>query len=171
MIRRVSPKSLRHAGRYTLAVGIAALITASPSAARPNGSNRRTVVNFHRSVEVPGAVLGPGKYVMKLVDVTAQRRVVQFTNEGESHVFTSAYVIPTYRSRVSSDTNLTFYEAPAGRPQALRTWYYPGESHGQEFVYPHGRISQIRVIKPDTAILSARSHVAPVPAAVLPEPV
>jgi len=114
---------------------------------------------------------------MKLVDLTSQHRAVQFTNERESHVFATAMAIPAYRTRVTGETALTFYEAPVGQPQALRTWYYPGDSDGQEFIYPHGRVSQISAVPrnivprnttPDTVGTRREAEAAPV---APPEPV
>src|SRR5271166_5274290 len=34
---------------------------------------------------------------------------------------------------------MTFYEVPAGQPQPVRAWFYPGDLYGQEFVYPKDR--------------------------------
>lgn len=31
---------------------------------------------------------------------------------------------------------MTFRERPAGQPEALRAWFYPGRNWGEEFVYP-----------------------------------
>src|ERR1035438_5417571 len=31
---------------------------------------------------------------------------------------------------------MTFRERPAGEPEALRAWFYPGRNWGEEFVYP-----------------------------------
>lgn len=31
---------------------------------------------------------------------------------------------------------ITFTERPAGEPEALRAWFYPGRNWGEEFVYP-----------------------------------
>jgi hypothetical protein len=31
---------------------------------------------------------------------------------------------------------ITFSERPAGEPEALRAWFYPGKNWGEEFVYP-----------------------------------
>lgn len=167
-------KRIQHSwiARFSLALGLAAALAASASVARANAWDKRTTVNFDQSVEVPGAVLGPGKYVMKVVDLTSQHRAVQFTNERENHVFATALAIPAYRTRVTNDTVLTFYEAPVGQPQALRTWYYPGDSDGQEFVYPHGRISQISAVPRGTTpnTLGTRNEAAPAPAAP-PDPV
>jgi hypothetical protein len=34
---------------------------------------------------------------------------------------------------------VTFTERPAGEPEALRAWFYPGRNWGEEFVYPKAR--------------------------------
>ena len=34
---------------------------------------------------------------------------------------------------------ITFTERPAGEPEALRAWFYPGRNWGEEFVYPKAK--------------------------------
>jgi len=36
-----------------------------------------------------------------------------------------------------------FAERPAGTPQAIRAWFYPGETIGNEFVYPRSQAMRI----------------------------
>ena len=38
---------------------------------------------------------------------------------------------------------VTFRERPAGEPEALRAWFYPGKRWGEEFVYPKARAIQL----------------------------
>lgn len=102
--------------------------------------DKKTTVNFSQPVEVPGYVLQPGKYVMKLVSLPADRHIVQFTNERENRVYATAAAVPAYRNEVTGKTVISFYEVPAGQPEAIRNWYYPGDNFGQEFVYPAGRL-------------------------------
>jgi len=122
----------------TMAAGCAALMALAAPAAHASAWDKKTTVNFSRPVEVPGAVLPPGKYVMKLVDIASARNIVQITNERENHVFSTSFTIPVYRSEPAEQTLLAFYEAPAGQPEALKTWYYPGDELGRQFVYPKG---------------------------------
>ena len=103
--------------------------------------DKRTIVTFSGAVEVPGTVLQPGRYIMKLVDTPGDRHIVQFSNERENHVFATVIAIPAWRQNPSATSIFTFYEAPVGQPQAMRTWYYPGDNFGQEFVYPKDRLS------------------------------
>ena len=103
--------------------------------------DKRTTVTFSGAVEVPGTVLQPGRYIMKLVDSPADRHIVQFSNERENHVFATVLAIPAWRQNPSDHSIFTFYEAPVGQPQAMRTWFYPGDNSGQEFVYPKERLA------------------------------
>src|SRR6185295_7111331 len=36
-----------------------------------------------------------------------------------------------------------FAESPAGAPRAVKVWFYPGETAGYEFVYPHSQALKI----------------------------
>jgi hypothetical protein len=121
-------------------LGAALLFTASANA---QVWNKRTILTVHQPIEVPGAVLEPGKYVMKLVDSPSNRHIVQFMNDREDRVLSTVLAIPNYRMQPSGDTQLSFYEMPAGQPEALRAWFYPGDNYGQEFVYPKSRAIRI----------------------------
>jgi hypothetical protein len=155
--------------RFSLALGFATALAASTSVARADAWDKKTTVSFSQAVEVPGYVLQPGKYVMKLVDMPADRHVVQFMNERENHVYAAAMAIPAYRTEVTDRTIITFYEARAGQPDPMRYWYYPGDNFGQEFVYPKGHLSEIAAVTNEAtpAAFDTRSHatLSPVAAA------
>jgi len=108
-----------------------------------DAGNKKTSVTFREPVEVPGAVLPPGKYVMKLLDSPSNRHVVQIAGADEKRVYSTILAIPDYRPRPADRTVLIFYEMPAGQPQVLRAWFYPGDSHGQGFAYPRRRAIEI----------------------------
>jgi hypothetical protein len=38
---------------------------------------------------------------------------------------------------------MTFRERPAGEPEALRAWFYPGRQWGEEFVYPKAKAIEL----------------------------
>jgi len=105
--------------------------------------NKKTIVDFPSSVEVPGAVLQPGKYVMKLVDSQSNRHIVQISNAREDHVFATILAIPNYRQEPADKTVLTFYEVRGGQPEPLKAWFYPGDNYGQEFAYSKRRAREI----------------------------
>jgi hypothetical protein len=108
-----------------------------------DAGNKKTTVTFPEPVEVPGAVLPPGKYVMKLLDSPSNRHVVQIAGEDEKRIYSTILAIPDYRPRPADRTVLTFYEMPAGQPQVLRAWFYPGDTYGQGFAYPRRRAIEI----------------------------
>jgi hypothetical protein len=111
------------------------LLTLVPSA-KADQWNKRTIITVGEPIQVPGKVLQPGKYVMKLMDSPANRHIVQIFNEREDELQTTVLAIPNYRLQPTGETQLGFWETPAGQPKALRAWFYPGDNFGQEFAYP-----------------------------------
>jgi hypothetical protein len=107
--------------------------------------NRKTVITFSGPVEIPGVhlagwdVLPAGTYVFKILDSQSDRHVVQIFNKEETKVLAAILAIPNYRLRAADKTVMTFRERPAGEPEALRAWFYPGRNYGEEFVYPKAK--------------------------------
>ena len=152
----------------SLILGFAALIAASTAVTHADAWDKKTTVSFSQAVEVPGSVLAPGTYVMKLVNLPAERHVVQFMNEQEDRVYAAALAIPAYRTEVTDHTVITFYEARAGVPDPIHYWYYPGDNFGQEFVYPKEHLAEIAFVAreaPPTALVTRNQVLAPEAAA------
>ena len=105
--------------------------------------NKKTIITITEAVQVPGAILEPGKYVMKLLDSPSDRHIVQIFNEREDHVYTTILAIPNYRLQPTGKTEFQWWETPAGQPKAMRAWFYPGDNFGQEFAYPKSTAMQI----------------------------
>src|SRR5579863_2847922 len=104
--------------------------------------NRKTVITFSGPVEVPGVGqhnLPAGTYVFKILDSLSDRHIVQIFNQDETQVLTTILAIPNYRLKPTDKTVITFRERPAGEPEALRAWFYPGRNWGEEFVYPKSK--------------------------------
>jgi len=98
--------------------------------------NKRTIITVNEPLAIPGKVLEPGKYVMRLVDSPADRHIVQVFNENETQLQTTILAIPNYKVDSASKTEFSYWEMPAGQPRALKAWFYPGDNTGQEFAYP-----------------------------------
>jgi hypothetical protein len=117
--------------------------------ARADDWNRKTVITFSGPVEIPGVhlkgwgVLPAGTYVFKIVDSQSDRHIVQIFSADEKTVYATILAIPNYRLKATSKTVITFRERPAGEPEALRAWFYPGKNWGEEFVYPKSVAIQI----------------------------
>lgn len=108
--------------------------------------DRKTVITFSGPVEVPGVgaqILPAGTYVFRILDSSSDRHIVQILNQDETHVYTTILAIPNYRLKATDKTTITFRERPAGEPEALRAWFYPGREWGEEFVYERPKAIQL----------------------------
>ena len=123
-----------------------AFLAFSPSV-KADGWNKKTVVTFSQPVEIPGGIVLPaGTYVIKLLDSLSNRHIVQIFNEDQTHIYATILAIPNWRLDVTDKTVMTFGERAAGDPQAIRSWFYPGDNFGQEFVYPKRRAVELAKI-------------------------
>jgi hypothetical protein len=110
--------------------------------AKADDWNRKTVMTFSGPVEIPGVhlvgwgVLPAGTYVFKILNSQSDRHIVQIFSQDEKTVYATILAIPNYRLKATDKTVVTFRERPAGEPEALRAWFYPGRNWGEEFVYP-----------------------------------
>jgi hypothetical protein len=124
-------KSLIMPGVFALALLAAAL---APSA-KADEWNKKTVITVHGgALQIQGKTLEPGKYVLKLLDSQSDRRILQVFNANETKLETTILANAAYRFEPAGRTAFTFYEMAVGQPPALRTWFYPGDNFGLEFV-------------------------------------
>jgi len=119
---------------FAATLGLAGLVLTP--AAMADQWNKKTIITINEAVQVPGKVLQPGKYVMKLMESPSNRHIVQIFNEREDQLQTTVLAIPNYRLQPTGKTEFQWWETPAGHPKALRAWFYPGDNFGQEFAYP-----------------------------------
>jgi hypothetical protein len=131
------------------ALCIAALATISAPTAKADEWNRKTTITFSGPVEIPGVhlkgwgVLPAGTYVFKILDSLSDRHIVQIFNKDETTIYATILAIPNYRLKATDKTVVTFRERPAGQPEALRAWFYPGMNWGEEFVYPKAKALEL----------------------------
>lgn len=132
------------------AVGCMALMgTLFAPGVKADDWNRKTVITFSGPVEIPGVhltgwgVLPAGTYVFKILDSASDRHIVQIFNKDETTIYATILAIPNYRLKATDKTVMTFRERPAGQPEALRAWFYPGRNWGEEFVYPKAKAVEL----------------------------
>jgi hypothetical protein len=104
--------------------------------------NKETKFEFSAPVQVPGKVLEAGKYVFKLADSDSDRNIVQIFSEdanGDQKLVTTVLAIPAYRTTAPDEPIVQFEERPSGSPEAIHTWFYPGDNTGWGFVYHKGQ--------------------------------
>jgi hypothetical protein len=132
--------------RVGIALCLAVLCVLVVPTAMADDWNKKTVITFSGPVEVPGVGqhnLPAGTYVFKILNSQSDRHIVQIFNQDETQVLTTILAIPNYRLKTTDKTTITFRERPAGKPEALRAWFYPGRSWGEEFVYDKSRALEL----------------------------
>ena len=151
-----------------------ALMAAMVSPMTADEWNKETKLEFSGPVEVPGKVLTPGKYVFKLADSESNRNIVQIFSEdanGEQKFVTTILAISDYREQTPEKTIIQFEERPSGSPEAIHSWFYPGDNTGWQFVYPKGERTQMSNAMPAADVPAPASDATPAPAvAAAPAP-
>ncbi|HTO76433.1 MAG TPA: LPXTG cell wall anchor domain-containing protein [Thermoanaerobaculia bacterium] len=129
----------RRFGFSFLAAAAAAFLSVS---ARADTAWRSPLV-IGEPTEIPGTVLQPGRYLVRVLDTQETRKVVQFMNADESAVIATVMGIPDYRVETAQRNEFVYFQRAEGAPQALKSWRYPGNSFGIEFVYPKAEAVQL----------------------------
>ena len=118
-----------------LALGSLLLCATLAPSSKADDWNKKTIVTFNDAVEIPGQVLPAGTYVFQLADNSSYRHIVQIWSADQDQLLATILAIPSIRLETPNRTIFEFDERPSDSPMALRYWFYPGESTGQEFVY------------------------------------
>lgn len=124
---------------------VAAILAFGISAAPAHADewNKLTYLTFSSPVALPGVSLPAGTYRFELMDPDMSRRVIRVSSQDGSKTYGIFLSISDQRMEPANDPVVLFREMPAGLPQAVRAWFYPGETHGYEFVYPHDQATKI----------------------------
>jgi hypothetical protein len=100
-----------------------------------NTIDKKTIVTFGESVEIPGMVLQPGTYVFELANSPSYRNIVQVFDK-DQHLLTTFLAISDYRLEPTDKTMIQLEGREASPAEAIHSWFYAGESDGLEFIYP-----------------------------------
>jgi hypothetical protein len=68
--------------------------------------------------------------------------------------------ISAQRPKPSDDAELRFLENPAGQPAAVKTWWYPGNSIGREFIYPKSQARRLAQATNQTVLTTQAENVS-----------
>ena len=157
--------------KVMLVLGLAILGAVLPRAVADEW-DQKTVFTFSGPVAIPGQVLPAGTYIFKLADSPSDRNIVQVFSKDERHLFGTFLAIPDYRLQPAGRTIITFEERPAGSPEAVKAWFYPGENYGHDFVYPKPKALELAKVN-NTPVPSMPAELAPntlQPATTMQEP-
>jgi hypothetical protein len=136
----------------TCAVALAVLVAAAP--ARADEWNKKTFLTFSGPVQVPGVTLPAGTYTFQLADLSGNRHVVQIFDKDMKKVYTTILAVPDQRLEPTDKPVVLFSEQPAGTPPAIKAWFYPGDTIGDEFVYPKRQAVEIARATHQTVLAS-----------------
>jgi hypothetical protein len=116
------------------AVAVFVCLMAAPAAAQP--LDKRTVFTFSGPITLPGVTLPAGQYLFRLADPNSSSKVVQVLNADGTKPYGLFFTLSAERFEPASTPEVRFMETASGTPAAVRTWWYPGERTGYEFIYP-----------------------------------
>ena len=133
--------------RLTISACAAAMLTAMsamPARAQGGPMDARTEFTFNQPVELPNVTLPPGTYIFRFVDATTGKRVMQVqAKDAGNKNYGMFMTISAQRPKASDNAELRFLETPAGQPAAVKTWWYPGNTIGREFIYPKSQARRL----------------------------
>jgi LPXTG-motif cell wall-anchored protein len=118
--------------------------------------NKKIEFEFAAPVQIPGHLLAPGKYVFELMDTAfSDRNMVQIFSEdsnGKETLIATIETVSDTTPNTPEKATIHFEERSSGAPEAIHSWYYPGDDTGWEFVYPKGQSLEANVsTAPDLA--------------------
>ena len=116
------------------AVAVFVCLVAAPVSAQP--LDKRTLFTFSGPVTLPGVTLPAGQYLFRLADPNSSSKVVQVLNADGTKPYGLFFTIPAERLEPAASPEVHFMETASGTPAAIRTWWYPGERRGYEFIFP-----------------------------------
>jgi len=126
----------------------AAMVSVSANAGAQGPRNQDTFFTFSQAVELPKTTLPAGTYLFQLMDSDSNRHIVKVMSQDRKQLHATLLAIPYYSNdRPSDDPQVRFMETPAtaraAAANAIKIWFYPGNSVGHEFIYPREQAMRI----------------------------
>jgi hypothetical protein len=136
--------------KAALACVASAMLVLPLSAGAQGPVNQDTFFTFSQAVELPGTTLPAGRYFFQLADSPSNRHIVKVMSEDRKQIHATLLAIPFYSTERPTDKpDVRFMETPAqasggaAGTNAIKIWFYPGNSTGHEFIYPRSQAMRI----------------------------
>ena len=120
--------------RFACAVALVAGMSVATALAQT--PDKRTLFTFSGPVAMPGVTLPAGQYLFRLADPNTSANVVQVLSADGTKPYGMFFSLPSERFEAASKPEVRFMETAKGMPAAIKTWWYPGETTGYEFIFP-----------------------------------
>ncbi len=115
------------------AMVLSAGVFASP--ARADSSNQEVQFKVNQPVEIPGRVLDPGTYDIRLLGFGSH--VAGVWSPGGSKFYGLVVTEPTLRMRRLGKARVDLIgKSGYAAPERIKDWFYPGDEYGNRLVYP-----------------------------------
>jgi len=138
-----------------------ATVNVGTASAQNMVADSRTDFTFNAPVELPGVTLPPGSYTFRFADPMTSKTVMQvLAKDGSNKTYGIFMVREVTRPTPSSEAELRFIETPAGTPAAVKTWWYPGNSIGREFIYPRSQALRLAKANQTPVLTTTAENVA-----------
>jgi hypothetical protein len=108
-------------------------VSGRASVCSPRSRRKRHIVPGERTAF---AVEDAGTYTFRLVDSLSERHIVQIFNQTGTQLIATLLTVADQRLSPPDDTVIMFGEAAGNAPRPITRWFYPGDTVGEEFVYP-----------------------------------
>ena len=115
---------------------IGGLVAFAPAMSAQGPLDEMTYVTFSGPVDLPSVGLPAGTYIFRLADRNDARNVIQVLSADGSKVYAMVEGVPATRPESTDQVMATFAEPGSGAPPAVRTFFFPHDTLGFEFMYP-----------------------------------
>jgi hypothetical protein len=122
---------------------------------RADDWDQATKITFSQSVQIPGRVLPAGTYWFVLLNSISNRSTVQVFNSDRSMVYATLITVGTLSATEPDNTAITFAKLDPMQPQAIVSWFYPGETAGHQFLYSKVQERELAQVKKYTVVAKA----------------
>ena len=95
----------------------------------------RIRISLSERLLMPGFTLEPGDYILRLLNHTTNRAVLQVLSADERVVLGTFMTLGHYRMSAPETARFALAERRRGDPKTLRTLFLPGELNGRELLY------------------------------------
>jgi hypothetical protein len=99
--------------------------------ARASEADQATKLTFSQSVQIPGRILPAGTYWF----IVSDPGIVHIFNSDRSILYATLQTASAEHLKPVETTEIAFANRGPMQPEAIVTWFYPGQSIGHEFLY------------------------------------
>ena len=112
------------------------LVAAAATPALADECDELTYFTFSAPVALPGVTLPAGTYRFSHPDCGETSHILRVASPDGLTVYGTFRTIPDERATPPGKPLVVLRERPVGAPVGVKAWFYPGETVGDELIYP-----------------------------------